>query len=100
MAYNGYENYETWVVSLWLDNDEGSYNYWADRAEEVLEDNDGDEEDALYDLAGEIEDEIVEGNPVENASVYSDLMGSALGAVTWTEVAQSFIDLAVERLGD
>lgn len=25
MAYNGWSNYETWNVSLWLNNDEGSY---------------------------------------------------------------------------
>ncbi len=25
MSYNGWSNYETWNVSLWLNNDEGSY---------------------------------------------------------------------------
>lgn len=25
--YNGYYNYETWCVKLWLDNDEQNYNY-------------------------------------------------------------------------
>jgi hypothetical protein len=28
MSYNGWSNYETWNVKLWMDNDEGSYNYW------------------------------------------------------------------------
>ena len=27
MSYNGYENYETWNVALWIQNDEGLYNY-------------------------------------------------------------------------
>jgi hypothetical protein len=25
-SYNGWENYETWEVALWLQNDEGLYN--------------------------------------------------------------------------
>ena len=34
--YNGFNNYETWVVKLWLDNSEGDYNYWQEAAEEEL----------------------------------------------------------------
>ena len=55
-GYSGYENWETWNVSLWLSNDEGLYNqsiqimldnppryskpakaYFADEASEALE---------------------------------------------------------------
>ena len=27
MSYNGWTNYETWNVALWMDNDETSYQY-------------------------------------------------------------------------
>lgn len=40
--YNGWQNYETWNVALWLDNEQGSYNYWRERAEEIVKDADGD----------------------------------------------------------
>jgi len=30
MSYNGYKNYETWNVVLWISNDEGLYNIAKD----------------------------------------------------------------------
>jgi hypothetical protein len=30
ISYNGWENYETWNVALWINNDEGLYNLAMD----------------------------------------------------------------------
>jgi len=30
-GYNGYTNYETWAVKLWMDNEEPTYDYWRER---------------------------------------------------------------------
>lgn len=37
--YNGWTNYETWNVALWLDNEEGSYNYWRETAQEIYDES-------------------------------------------------------------
>ena len=29
-TYNGYTNYETWAVALWMDNDQGSYAHYRE----------------------------------------------------------------------
>ena len=39
ISYNGWQNYETWNVALWLQNDEGLYNLCQEcnSYDEVLE---------------------------------------------------------------
>ena len=34
--YNGYANYQTWNVGLWIDNDQGTYNLVMEEAGEFL----------------------------------------------------------------
>ncbi len=38
-GYNGWKNYETWSVKLWIDNDQGSEQYWNEVAQEVWEES-------------------------------------------------------------
>lgn len=93
-SYQGWTNYETWAVALWLDNDQGSYEYWRDVAEEIKEDE-GDEDDEdihLAALASRLKDEFEEGMPDLGASLWSDLLGAALSEVNWYEIAKSKYD--------
>lgn len=100
-SYNGWTNYETWVTALWLDNDEGSQSYWreiagecklaAPQASQVEEGIWTIEQAARFTLADRLKDEIGEGSPVQEASLYSDLMGAALQEVNWHEVADNFL---------
>lgn len=105
MSYNGYENYETWAVSLWLGSDRGSYESMNELAKSCLADevaagapNKEIVRLATYKLAGVLRDLVeYESNPlIDEASLYSDLLGSALGMVSWHEVAEGLIEHAWE----
>jgi hypothetical protein len=92
--YNGWTNYETWNVALWLGNDEGSYHYWNHQAYQCLQDAEGDKQEAALILARYLESEITEMNPLADhqASTYSDMLTAALGRVNWDEIARHWID--------
>lgn len=93
-TYNGWSNYETWAVNLWLSNEEGSYHYWTDRTRELIAectDEDADRS-ALARLAEELKESIHESCAIEKANLAADLMNAALGEVDWCEIARSWID--------
>ena len=76
--YNGYTNYQTWNVALWIDNDQGLHEMCQ-------------EWDDTYDLSNWLREYFTdEVNPLaDQANVYTDLLGHALAAVDWHEVAEA-----------
>jgi hypothetical protein len=95
-TYNGWTNYETWNVKLWIDNEEGSYNYWREVAREELGQASADaimskEERAAWELSKRLEDEFSEGKPDLGASCWADLLNAALSEVDWSEIATAMI---------
>ena len=95
-GYNGWSNYETWNVKLWIDNDQGSYNYWNERAREAYKAAKPEygftrTERATIDLAEWLKDEINENAP-EVEGTYADLLGAALSSVDWHEIATALIE--------
>jgi len=67
--YNGWTNYETWLVKLWIDNEQGSQDYWIERAEQNVKDDEDGDIRALAE-AGRIR-----GRPDECSLVRSELGG-------------------------
>lgn len=100
--YEGWTNYETWVVNLWMGNDQGSYEYWREVAQEFLNERKDDPAiDALSNITRALAERIKEqhegANPVEReATVYTDLMRGALSVVKWYNIAESLIDAELE----
>jgi len=91
-TYNGWTNKATWLVKLWIDNDQGSQEYWLDQARAPLNDYN------LGGLVATLEAEFDEGADTNTnlQGVYSDLMSYALGSVNWHEIAEALIEDAKE----
>ena len=77
-TYNGYKNYETWLVSSWIQNDQDTRE-WAFACVEGLTCKDAD--DSLHAF---VFDQMLDD--VDPSSLTADLMAGALETVYWREV--------------
>lgn len=99
--YNGWTNYETWTVSLWLDNDEPSYRFWRNESARQRRQAKGsaqarsgcwtDAEAARLHLAEQLKEAITDAAPIKAPSLYSDLLAAALSEVDWIEIAEHWM---------
>jgi hypothetical protein len=89
-GYNGWKNYETWAVKLWMDNEQSSQEFYQELTAAHVKDYGKDK--AAYSLTGAIKDEIETNGPDLGASLYADLLGAALDSVDWREIAESLIE--------
>jgi len=89
-GYNGWKNYKTWNVKLWMDNEEGSYRYWLLIAEEIWQES-ADCDEFCSTMAQRLKDEHEENRP-EVQGTYGDLLDAALSEVDWYEIAESYVE--------
>ena len=100
--YNGWTNYETWIVKLWMDNEQSSQEYWAEQAQAHAKDAEADEfgttaeRMAVRVLAATLKVEHEEAVP-DLAGFAGDLLMAALGEVNWYEIAESLLADVLEN---
>jgi hypothetical protein len=77
IGYNGWSNYETWLVALWLNNDQASYNALEElKAEAACE----------YRKAERLEGLVRGLYEFEPVGIVADLVNSAFARVNWVEI--------------
>jgi hypothetical protein len=100
--YNGWTNYETWCVNLWLMNDEETYRHWSEetrrhvteapKSRRVKEWSYPIREAACCTLAEHLRETIEEEAVLGFANLYTDLLKGALAEVNWHEIAASWLN--------
>ena len=101
--YNGWTNYHTWAVNLWMNSEYGTYKYWREEAR-IHYDN-ADDCGAVWDghcttmevarhrLADQLKEHFEDESPLKECiDLYSDLLVAALGEVDWHEIANALLD--------
>ena len=93
-TFNGWSNYQTWAVNLWITNEQSSYFYWRDRTKVLVRESAAGDKghSALATLADEIREAIEEECAIPKASLAADLMNAALAEVDWHEIAQGLVN--------
>lgn len=104
MSYNGYTNYETWCVNLWIDNQSAQQSWWwAAEARRCYSKAKGNSnfsklEVAVSMLADRLKDDHEDGasEAIDSMScgngVFGDLLRAALSEVDWHEIATNLLE--------
>ncbi|QEG36163.1 DUF7249 family protein [Bythopirellula goksoeyrii] len=100
--YEGWENRETWLVNLHLENEASSYRYWREQAEQSRSSAAKTDQvhakiwteaqAALFTLADQMREQVTEAIAVESPSLVGDLIATALSRVEWREIAEHWLE--------
>lgn len=87
-GYNGWNNYETWVANLWLDE---SYHAVCELVDQCIRESD-DRDDAVR-MCREAIKELMESDiPDLGSSFAADMLSAAMHEVDWHEIAEHRIE--------
>lgn len=111
-TYNGWTNYETWVVKLWMDNEQPSCEFWQHETRRIYlasaahpslnarltgHEPFTQSERAVLTLAETLKASHEDALP-ELQGFAADLLNGAMSAVNWHEIARSLVEALESEL--
>jgi hypothetical protein len=88
-TYNGYTNYETWAVGMYLDGNYDGEGTYKDILE-ITREQGADKYDTASELQTYLQGTIENSDPdgIASSGIIGDLLGAALSEVNWLELAE------------
>jgi hypothetical protein len=91
--YNGWKNYPTWAVNLWLSNTEGLYRATQDLVVAYSKTGTAVQDVKRVQVADALKDWVTkELSPNLGATFAADLLCYAFGEVDWYEIATAWLE--------
>lgn len=103
MSYQGWKNYPTWAVALWLDNDRGLYESAIATVAQAAEDAERERAERkrwprkkvsrnqVFAAADALKEWLEEEKP-ELEGPWASLLQSAFEEIDWEELAEHFLE--------
>jgi hypothetical protein len=92
--HNGWTNFETWMIQLWIMNDESVSGWYEEVTQELI--SSGLRDSRLVLQLADIIEEDHRNRRFSESSVFADMILYSLGRVNWCEVSEIFVNEALK----
>lgn len=101
-TYNGWTNYETWLVNVWIDNSQGDQEYWQEQSRIAVDSTASEycpDGAAIRWVAEEMRAWVEEAAAeFRTEGMIADLLNASISSVNWDELARHYINAAKEEV--
>lgn len=96
--HQGWTNYETFIVALWMENERTTYEQWKTRSIQYLRDAEPKRKEAWQ--FGEEVKEWVESKAESVDGFMRDLLNGAIAEVNWNELGAHWLSMGWPEISD